>query len=41
MMPGALARVTGSAAGQVAIIVAVGLFATGFFVIRRLGKIEI
>jgi tight adherence protein B len=41
MMPGALARVTGSALGQLAIIVAVGLFATGFFVIRRLGKIEI
>ncbi|WP_314171855.1 type II secretion system F family protein [Streptomyces winkii] len=41
MMPGALARVTGSAIGQIAIIVAVGLFATGFFVIRRLGKIEI
>lgn len=41
MMPGALARVTGSAIGQLAILVAVGLFATGFFVIRRLGKIEI
>lgn len=41
MMPGALARVTGSAVGQLAIIGAVGLFATGFFVIRRLGKIEI
>jgi tight adherence protein B len=41
MMPGALARVTGSAIGQLAILVAVGLFATGFFVIRRLGKIEV
>ncbi|MGH3311445.1 MAG: type II secretion system F family protein [Streptomyces sp.] len=41
MMPGALARVTGSPLGQFAILVAVGLFATGFFVIRRLGKIEI
>ncbi len=41
MMPGALARVTGSALGQFAIVVAVGLFAAGFFVIRRLGKIEI
>ncbi|SCK26442.1 type II secretion system F family protein [Streptomyces sp. WMMB 322] len=41
MMPGALARVTGSAVGQLAIVGAVGLFATGFFVIRRLGKIEI
>jgi tight adherence protein B len=41
MMPGALARVTGSPLGQVAIVAAVGLFAAGFFVIRRLGKIEI
>lgn len=41
MMPGALARVTGSALGQFAIIAAVALFAAGFFVIRRLGKIEI
>jgi tight adherence protein B len=41
MMPGALERVTGSLAGQVAILVAVALFAAGFFVIRRLGKIEI
>ncbi|SCK14281.1 tight adherence protein B [Streptomyces sp. WMMB 714] len=41
MMPGALARVTGSVLGQIAILAAVALFATGFFVIRRLGKIEI
>lgn len=41
MMPGALARVTGSPLGQLAIVGAVGLFAAGFFVIRRLGKIEI
>ncbi|MFC4492841.1 type II secretion system F family protein [Streptomyces ovatisporus] len=41
MMPGALARVTGSPLGQIAILAAVALFATGFFVIRRLGKIEI
>jgi tight adherence protein B len=41
MMPGALERVTGSLIGQFAILVAVALFAAGFFVIRRLGKIEI
>ncbi|MGW7518399.1 type II secretion system F family protein [Streptomyces sp. NPDC054796] len=41
MMPGALAKVTGSPIGQAAMLVAVGLFATGFFVIRRLGKIEV
>jgi tight adherence protein B len=41
MMPGALARVTGSPVGQVAMVIAVGLFAAGFFVIRRLGRIEV
>jgi tight adherence protein B len=41
MMPGALARVTGSPIGQIAMVAAVGLFAAGFFVIRRLGKIEV
>lgn len=41
MMPGALEKVTGSPAGQIAMIVAVGLFAAGFFVIRRLGRIEV
>ncbi|MDF4253716.1 type II secretion system F family protein [Streptomyces sp. WMMB303] len=41
MMPGALARVTGSPVGQVAMVVAVGLFAAGFLVIRRLGRIEV
>lgn len=41
MMPGALEKVTGSAAGQIAMVVAVGLFAAGFFVIRRLGRIEV
>ncbi|GAA2628213.1 type II secretion system F family protein [Streptomyces axinellae] len=41
MMPGALARVTGSPVGQIAMVVAVGLFAAGFLVIRRLGRIEV
>ncbi|WP_019545366.1 type II secretion system F family protein [Streptomyces sulphureus] len=41
MMPGALARVTGSPVGQLAMLVAVGLFASGFLVIRRLGRIEV
>lgn len=41
MMPGALARVTGSPVGQIAMLVAVGLFAAGFLVIRRLGRIEV
>ncbi|WP_353944467.1 type II secretion system F family protein [Streptomyces sp. HUAS MG91] len=38
---GALARVTGSAIGQTLILVSLGLYAIGFFVIRRLGKIEV
>ncbi|MGY0018345.1 type II secretion system F family protein [Streptomyces sp. cg35] len=38
---GALARVTGSPLGQTLILIALGLYAIGFFVIRRLGKIEV
>nr|WP_202501613.1 type II secretion system F family protein [Streptomyces sp. SID5785] len=38
---GALARVTGSGIGQTLILVSLGLYAIGFFVIRRLGKIEV
>ncbi|MGV9243040.1 type II secretion system F family protein [Streptomyces sp. NPDC003710] len=38
---GALARVTGSALGQGLVLLAVGLYTVGFFVIRRLGKIEV
>lgn len=41
MMPGALARVTASPLGQLAMLAAVGLFAVGFLVIRRLGRIEV
>ncbi|MGW7349802.1 type II secretion system F family protein [Streptomyces sp. NPDC054784] len=41
MSPGALDNVTGSPVGQFAMLVAVALFAVGFAVIRRLGKIEV
>jgi tight adherence protein B len=41
MSPGALERVTGSALGQLAMVVAVSLFVVGFYVIRRLGRIEV
>lgn len=41
MSPGALDKVTGSALGQIAMLLAVGLFGLGFAVIRRLGKIEV
>ncbi|MFF3907659.1 type II secretion system F family protein [Streptomyces sp. NPDC001848] len=38
---GALARVTGSPLGQVLVLLSLGLYTIGFFVIRRLGKIEV
>ncbi|MER7678251.1 type II secretion system F family protein [Streptomyces sp. NPDC096934] len=38
---GALARVTGSALGQALVLISLGLYTVGFFVIRRLGKIEV
>lgn len=38
---GALARVTGSPLGQALVLVSLGLYTVGFFVIRRLGKIEV
>jgi tight adherence protein B len=41
MNDGALARVTGSSLGQILILVSLGLYAAGFVVIRRLGKIEV
>ncbi|UQX02739.1 type II secretion system F family protein [Streptomyces sp. RerS4] len=41
MMPGALDRMTGAFVGQVAVIVSLGLFALGFFLIRRLSKIDV
>ncbi|MGW5660168.1 type II secretion system F family protein [Streptomyces sp. NPDC003758] len=38
---GALARVTGSPLGQGLVLLSLGLYTIGFFVIRRLGKIEV
>ncbi|WP_447039594.1 type II secretion system F family protein [Streptomyces sp. DSM 118878] len=38
---GALERVTGSPMGQTLILVSLGLYGIGFFMIRRLGKIEV
>jgi tight adherence protein B len=38
---GALAKVTGSPLGQTLVLIAMGLYTIGFFVIRRLGKIEV
>ncbi|MER6121820.1 type II secretion system F family protein [Streptomyces sp. NPDC001795] len=38
---GALERVTGSPLGQGLVLLSLGLYAVGFFVIRRLGKIEV
>ena len=41
MSPGALGRVTGSAGGQIAMLIALGLYTVGFFVVRRFGRVEI
>ncbi|MBM7171536.1 type II secretion system F family protein, partial [Streptomyces sp. G44] len=38
---GALERVTGSPVGQTLILISLGLYGIGFFVIRRLGRIEV
>ncbi|MGC2999401.1 type II secretion system F family protein [Streptomyces sp. G35A] len=38
---GALERMTGSPAGQVAVIIAFGLYAVGFVLIRRLSRIDV
>ncbi|MEU0286935.1 type II secretion system F family protein [Streptomyces sp. NPDC006147] len=38
---GALERMTGSPAGQVAVLVAFGLYAVGFLLIRRLSRIDV
>nr|WP_227869929.1 MULTISPECIES: type II secretion system F family protein [Streptomyces] len=40
MSPGALGRVTASPAGQIAMIIALSLYAVGFFVVRRFGRVE-
>ncbi|HEX5568098.1 MAG TPA: type II secretion system F family protein [Streptomyces sp.] len=39
--PGALDRVTGSLAGQVAVVVALGLYVLGFVAIRRISRIDV
>ncbi|MEV6792381.1 type II secretion system F family protein [Streptomyces sp. NPDC051320] len=41
MDSGSLARMTGHPLGQLAVIVALGLYAVGFIGMRRLGKIEV
>jgi tight adherence protein B len=41
MSPGALSRVTGSPGGQLAMLIALGLYAVGFVVVRRFGRVEI
>ncbi|MFD5319868.1 type II secretion system F family protein [Streptomyces sp. NPDC127098] len=41
MSPGALGRVTGSVAGQIAMVVAFGLYIVGFVVVRRFGRIDV
>ncbi|GAA3391513.1 type II secretion system F family protein [Streptomyces roseoviridis] len=41
MQPGALDRMTGSPAGQIAVVVAFALYVVGFVVIRRLAKIDV
>lgn len=38
---GALERMTGSTAGQIAVVVAFGLYAVGFLLIRRLSRIDV
>ncbi|MGA5315365.1 type II secretion system F family protein [Streptomyces pseudogriseolus] len=38
---GALERMTGSPAGQIAVLVAFGLYAVGFLLIRRLSRIDV
>ncbi|GAA3374913.1 type II secretion system F family protein [Streptomyces sannanensis] len=41
LTPGSLSRMTGHPLGQIAVIVAIGLYALGFIAMRRLGKIEV
>ncbi|MFI8002180.1 type II secretion system F family protein [Streptomyces sp. NPDC086010] len=41
ILPGALDRMTGTVAGQIAVIVSLGLYALGFVAIRRISKIDI
>ncbi|MET9518653.1 type II secretion system F family protein [Streptomyces sp. NPDC002994] len=39
--PGSMERMTGSPVGQIIVVVAIGLYALGFIVMRRLGKIDV
>ncbi|MGR8008579.1 type II secretion system F family protein [Streptomyces hypolithicus] len=39
--PGSMARMTSNPVGQIIVIVAIGLYALGFLVMRRLGKIDV
>ncbi|MFF3767766.1 type II secretion system F family protein [Streptomyces sp. NPDC001922] len=41
VMPGSLDRMTSSAVGRVAVLVALGLYGLGFFLIRRMSKIDV
>ncbi|MCT2543921.1 type II secretion system F family protein [Streptomyces sp. NBC_00257] len=41
VMPGALDRMTGAFIGQVAVVIAITLYAIGFIVIRRLSRIDV
>ncbi|MGW7411228.1 type II secretion system F family protein [Streptomyces sp. NPDC054863] len=41
MTPGSLAKMTGHPIGQAVVVVAIVLYALGFIVMRRLGKIEV
>ncbi|MEV5939249.1 type II secretion system F family protein [Streptomyces sp. NPDC051994] len=41
VMPGALDRMTGAFLGQAAVLVAIALYALGFFVVRRLSRIDV
>lgn len=41
LYPGALDKITGSAFGQVAVLMSLSLYGLGFFLVRRLAKIEV
>ncbi|MFE3639695.1 type II secretion system F family protein [Streptomyces sp. NPDC059169] len=41
MRPGALDKMTGSVVGQLAVVVAFGMYAVGFFLIRRMSRIRV
>ncbi|MCT9089545.1 type II secretion system F family protein [Streptomyces sp. ASQP_92] len=41
VMPGALDRMTGAFLGQAAVLISIALYALGFFVVRRLSRIDV